>query len=67
MFKHFCHVELRCCGMTEKVRQKIFDPFFTTKPVGSGTGLRMSICYQIVDKHGGQLKCITQPLHGTEF
>ncbi|MHC5748606.1 MAG: sensor histidine kinase [Nostoc sp.] len=54
------------CGMTEKVRQKIFDPFFTTKPVGSGTGLRMSICYQIVDKHGGQLKCIT-PLHGTEF
>ncbi|MBC1225031.1 HAMP domain-containing histidine kinase [Nostoc sp. UCD121] len=55
------------CGMTEKVRQKIFDPFFTTKPVGSGTGLGMSICYQIVDKHGGQLKCITQPLQGTEF
>ncbi|WP_442937552.1 sensor histidine kinase [Nostoc sp.] len=55
------------CGMTEKVRQKIFDPFFTTKPVGSGTGLGMSICYQIVDKHGGQLKCITQPLQGTDF
>ncbi|MHC0067910.1 sensor histidine kinase [Nostoc sp. UIC 10890] len=55
------------CGMTEKVRQKMFDPFFTTKPVGSGTGLGMSISYQIVDKHGGQLKCITQPLEGTEF
>jgi hypothetical protein len=55
------------CGMTEKVKQKVFDPFFTTKPVGSGTGLGMSICYQIVDKHGGQLNCITQPLQGTEF
>ncbi|MDZ8087195.1 MAG: ATP-binding protein [Nostoc sp. DedQUE12b] len=55
------------CGMTEEVRQKIFDPFFTTKPVGSGTGLGMSISYQIVDKHGGQLKCITQPFQGTEF
>lgn len=55
------------CGMTEKVRQKMFDPFFTTKPVGSGTGLGMSISYQIVGKHGGKLKCITQPLEGTEF
>ncbi len=55
------------CGMTEKVKQKIFDPFFTTKPVGSGTGLGMSISYQIIDKHGGQLKCISAPLQGTEF
>ncbi len=55
------------CGMTEEVKQKIFDPFFTTKPVGSGTGLGMSISYQIVNKHGGQLKCISTPLQGTEF
>lgn len=55
------------CGMTEKVKQKIFDPFFTTKPVGSGTGLGMSISYKIIDQHGGQLKCISQPLQGTEF
>ncbi|MBN3899549.1 MAG: HAMP domain-containing histidine kinase [Nostoc sp. NOS(2021)] len=55
------------CGMTEEVKQKVFDPFFTTKPVGSGTGLGMSISYQIINKHGGQLKCISAPLQGTEF
>ncbi|MEH2362234.1 sensor histidine kinase [Nostoc sp.] len=55
------------CGMTEEVKQKIFDPFFTTKPVGSGTGLGMSISYQIINKHGGQLKCVSAPLQGTEF
>lgn len=55
------------CGMTEEVKQKMFDPFFTTKSVGSGTGLGMSISYQIIDKHGGQLKCISAPLQGTEF
>ncbi|WP_225894104.1 sensor histidine kinase [Atlanticothrix silvestris] len=55
------------CGMTEEVKQKIFDPFFTTKPVGSGTGLGMSVSYQIVDKHGGILKFISVPLQGTEF
>jgi two-component system NtrC family sensor kinase len=55
------------CGMTEEVKQKIFDPFFTTKPVGSGRGLGMSISYQIINKHGGILKCISTPLQGTEF
>ncbi|MEH1929214.1 sensor histidine kinase [Nostoc sp.] len=55
------------CGMPEAVKQKIFDPFFTTKPVGSGTGLGMSISYQIINKHGGQLKCISAPLQGAEF
>ncbi|MEH2253215.1 sensor histidine kinase [Nostoc sp.] len=55
------------CGMTEEIMQKIFDPFYTTKPVGSGTGLGMSISYQIINKHGGQLKCISTPLQGTEF
>ncbi|MGF1939024.1 MAG: sensor histidine kinase [Nostoc sp. ChiQUE02] len=55
------------CGMTEEVKPKIFDPFFTTKPVGSGTGLGMSISYQIINKHGGQLKCVSTPLVGTEF
>jgi signal transduction histidine kinase len=54
-------------GMKEEVRRRLFDPFFTTKPVGSGTGLGMSITYQIVDKHGGQLQCFSDPGEGTEF
>jgi signal transduction histidine kinase len=55
-------------GMTEEVRGKLFDPFFTTKPVGKGTGLGLSISYQIVvEKHGGVLKCVSQPGQGAEF
>lgn len=55
-------------GMTENVQQRLFDPFFTTKPIGKGTGLGMSISYQIVtDKHGGTLRCISAPAQGTEF
>ncbi len=55
-------------GMTEEVSRKLFDPFFTTKPVGKGTGLGLSISHEIVvEKHGGQLKCISAPNKGTEF
>jgi len=55
-------------GMTESVRQRLFDPFFTTKQVGKGTGLGLSISYQIVvQRHGGQLYCISEPGQGTEF
>ncbi|MBD2388372.1 sensor histidine kinase [Cylindrospermum sp. FACHB-282] len=55
-------------GVAENFRQKLFDPFFTTKPVGKGTGLGLSICYQIVvDKHGGQLRCISPSGQGAEF
>ena len=55
-------------GMNAAVQSKLFDPFFTTKPVGKGTGLGLSISYQIiVDKHGGILKCISQPGKGAEF
>ena len=55
-------------GMTEEVLYKIFDPFFSTKPVGKGTGLGLSVCYQIVvEKHGGELQCISAPGEGAEF
>lgn len=55
-------------GMTEEIKNKVFDPFFTTKPVGKGTGLGLFSSYQIiVDKHKGQLKCISAPGEGTEF
>ncbi|MBW4688659.1 MAG: histidine kinase [Komarekiella atlantica HA4396-MV6] len=55
-------------GMTQAVKERLFDPFFTTKPVGKGTGLGLSISYQIVvEKHGGTLRCISEPGQGTEF
>jgi signal transduction histidine kinase len=43
-------------GMPEQVKEKIFQPFFTTKPTGEGTGLGLSLSYDIVTKgHGGRL------------
>ncbi|MBD0311751.1 MAG: PAS domain S-box protein, partial [Microcoleus sp. T3-bin5] len=55
-------------GMTETVCNRLFDPFFTTKPVGKGTGMGLSISYQIVtDRHKGSLKCTSSPGQGAEF
>jgi PAS domain S-box-containing protein len=55
-------------GMSEEVCRRLFDPFFTTKPVGRGTGLGLAISYQIVvEKHGGQLICISELGKGSEF
>jgi signal transduction histidine kinase/DNA-binding NarL/FixJ family response regulator len=55
-------------GISSEYQNKIFNAFFTTKPVGKGTGLGLSISYQIiVEKHCGQLRCISEPGKGTEF
>ncbi len=55
-------------GMSPEVRQRIFDPFFTTKTVGKGTGMGMSISYQIiVEKHHGQIWCKSTIGQGTTF
>ena len=55
-------------GMAPEVQQKVFDPFFTTKPIGQGTGLAMSISFQVVtERHGGFLKCTSSMGEGTEF
>jgi signal transduction histidine kinase len=54
-------------GMPSEIKNKIFDPFFTTKAVGKGTGLGLSICFQIINKHQGQMEVIAQPNQGTEF
>jgi signal transduction histidine kinase len=55
-------------GIPDAVKKRMFDPFFTTKEVGKGTGLGLAICYQIVvEKHGGSLKCFSEPGQGAEF
>jgi two-component system, NtrC family, sensor kinase len=55
-------------GIPEAIQSYLFDPFFTTKPVGKGTGMGLSISYQIItEKHGGSLRCISSPGQGTEF
>ncbi|MGN6602954.1 MAG: sensor histidine kinase [Ginsengibacter sp.] len=54
-------------GIPENIREKIFQPFFTTKPTGSGTGLGLSLSYDIVKAHGGEIKVKSKEGEGTEF
>ncbi len=66
------HVRVRLAdnglGMPPAVQQRLFDPFFTTKPVGKGTGMGMSISYQIIcEKHRGVIWCESTPEAGTTF
>ena len=55
-------------GMTDDVKAKIFQPFFTTKPTGQGTGLGLSLAYDIVTKgHGGTIEVESKEGEGSEF
>jgi signal transduction histidine kinase len=54
-------------GIPDHIRDKIFQPFFTTKPTGQGTGLGLSLSYDIIKAHGGELKVNTKEGEGSEF
>ena len=61
------HVKDNGNGIPQKVVDKIFQPFFTTKPTGQGTGLGLSLSYDIIKAHGGEIKVESMEGEGSEF
>ncbi len=61
------HIRDNGDGIPPGVRDKIFQPFFTTKPTGEGTGLGLSLSYEIIKAHGGQIAVESVPGEYTEF
>jgi signal transduction histidine kinase len=53
--------------MTPDVLERIFDPFFSTKKVGEGMGLGLSLSYQMIKNHGGEIRVESEPGKGTRF
>ena len=54
-------------GIPDEIKDKIFQPFFTTKPTGQGTGLGLSLSYDIVVVHGGEIFVESTEQIGSEF
>ena len=54
-------------GIPDTMKEKIFQPFFTTKPTGSGTGLGLSLSYDIIKAHRGEISVNTKENEGTTF
>ncbi len=65
--KIFISVKDNGSGIPQKILDKIFQPFFTTKPTGQGTGLGLSLSYDIVKAHGGELRVETKEGEGSTF
>lgn len=63
----FVRIEDNGIGMDELTKKKVFEPFFTTKDVGEGTGLGMSIVYNTIKRHQGEIEIKSTPGLGTEF
>ncbi len=61
------HVRDNGFGIPQNIIDKIYQPFFTTKPTGEGTGLGLSMSYDIIIAHGGEMKVETKEGEGAEF
>jgi len=54
-------------GIPEAIQKKVFEPFYTTKPTGQGTGLGLSLSFDIVNSHGGEISFVSESDKGTTF
>jgi two-component system, NtrC family, sensor kinase len=65
--KREVHLKDNDNNIPQKISDKIFQPFFTTKPTGQGTGLGLSLSYDIIKAHGGEIKVESKEGEGSEF